>query len=181
MPAPPVIRGVYAQLLAREGEPNRTIAFENGPPGAPERIDVFVWEARDDDDVTIFNTVGMAALPMQGGSRAELRWVIRGRFDDRVLGACATFLANLALYPFQRRTHFDWGHKVRQPVPQFPSSAGCWFHPPFVPSGLGGFRTPDGDVKLLYVVPVTQAEAQMSNQALAEHLQATGIDVFRPR
>jgi hypothetical protein len=181
MPAPRILREIHDQLVAREGEPDGSIGFENGPPGAPERVDVFVWEAQDVDDVTLLQNVGMDAVPMEGDRRCELRWVIRGILEETDVSTCATFLANVALYPFLRHTYFDWWQTLRQPVPLFKSSAACWFHPPFAGGGLEGFETSVGYVRLLHLVPLTEAEAAMSTRELREHFERSGIDIFTPR
>src|SRR5262245_45804075 len=94
----PIIRQVYREHIQHFGEPDESIVYEdqNAPPDRPARIDVFVWNASADADITTFSTVGMAATPMKGAEhRAELRFSIRRILDRSTIGNVSKFLANL--------------------------------------------------------------------------------------
>src|SRR5262245_24913790 len=118
MGASPIIKQVYREHIEHFGEPDDSIVYEDpdAPDGWPTRIDIFVWRASDNIDVTTFATIGMAASPMSGADhRAELHFSIRSRVDSTIIGKTSKFLANLAIHPFLNATSFDWWHKVRDP------------------------------------------------------------------
>lgn len=176
-----VLRELLDFLEAREGTPDRTFAFEDGPVGAPSRIDVLVWDAASADDVTVLQTVGMCALQMSGGERSELRWVVRGFVAVEDAHAHATFLANVALYPFLNSTSFRAWEKLRASPPGFPGCTRVLFHPRFTPQGIDEVALASGPVTILHVVPITTEEAELSPRAWIDHVAARDIDVFERR
>ena len=183
MGASPIVRRVYREHIDRLGEPDRSIVYEDHDE-RPSRIEIFVWHASPERDVTIFSTIGMAAAPMSGAShRAELHFVIRRerQLDPATVGETSTFLANLAIYPFVNKTFFDWFHKVRGPVPLFPGAAGVLFHPRFVETGWDTIEFDGVPVKILNVVPISQDEYQMDLWDLFDHWTKTNADLFTPR
>jgi hypothetical protein len=84
MGASPIIRQVYREHIEHFGEPDDSVVYEDhdAPHGRPARIDIFVWRATAEIDITTFATIGMAAAPMSGADhRAELHFSIRCRVD----------------------------------------------------------------------------------------------------
>ncbi len=73
MGASPIIREVYREHIEHFGEPDRSIVYEdqNAPSDRPNRIDICVWNASADVDITTFSTIGMVGTPMHG---AKLRY-----------------------------------------------------------------------------------------------------------
>jgi hypothetical protein len=55
MGASPIVKWVYREHIARFGEPDRSIVYEDhgASEGRPARIDIFVWEASAETDVTM--------------------------------------------------------------------------------------------------------------------------------
>jgi hypothetical protein len=187
MGASPIVKQVYLEHIARFGEPDRSIVYEDhgAPEGRPARIDIFVWEASAETDVTTFATIGMASSPMSGADhRAELHLSIRCRPDRASVGETSKFLANLAIHPFLNATFFDWWHKVRDPgaIPLFGSATAVLFHPRFVETGWDTIELDGALVKILNVVPITSDEYQMRSLShLLDHWAEVGIDLFAPR
>lgn len=181
MSTPEVVREVRALLVEREGKPSAVREFDDGPAGAPRRIEVLAWTAKRETSVTLLQSVGMSALPMSDGTRAELRFVVRGVPDARELETCATFIANVAVYPFVNATRFAFWEKLRTAPPLFPSCTGVLFHPRFSPNGIDAFQTSSGEVKVLHLLPITEREAALAPDALHDDFAARGIDVFARR
>ncbi len=187
MGASPIVKQVYREHIERFGEPDRSIVYEDhgAPEGRPARIDVFVWEASAEIDVTTFATIGMAASPMPGAAhRAELHFSIRCRANSASVDEISMFLANLAIHPFLNATFFDWWHKVRDPgpIPLFGSATAVLFHPKFVELGWDTIELDGGSVKILNVVPITPDEYQIHPLSdLLDHWADVGIDLFAPR
>jgi hypothetical protein len=185
--ASPIVRQVYREHIEHFGEPDRSIVYEDHDPphGRPARVDVFVWQAPADVDVTAFATIGMAAAPMSGADhRTELHFSIRRSLDPRSVGETSKFLANLAIHPFLNGTSFDWWHKVRDPgqIPLFSSATAVLFHPRFVQTGWDTIELDGVLVKILNVVPITADEYEMRPVSqLLDHWTKAGIDLFAPR
>jgi hypothetical protein len=111
MGASPIVQEVYREHIEHFGEPDESIVYEdlNASPDRPSRIDIFVWNAAADVDITTFSTIGMSAAPMHGcNHRAEMHLSIRGTHDRRISGNVTKFLANLAIHPFLNGVSFDW-------------------------------------------------------------------------
>ena len=187
MGASPIIQRVYREHIERFGEPDESIVYEDhdAPDDRPDRIDIFVWHASKDVDITTFSTMGMAAKPMAGAKhRAELHFSIRRGFDRATTGATTMFLANLAIHPFLTATCFDWWHKVRHPgaIPLFADDSAVLFHPKFVDAGWDTIQFEATAVKILNVVPITPAEYDMQPLTrLFDHWARINIDLFEPR
>lgn len=187
MGAAPIVRQVYGEHTEHFGEPDRSIVYEDhdAPHGRPARIEIFVWQASADVDVTTFATIGMAASPMAGADhRAELHFSIRCRPDAATVGATSKFLANLAIHPFLTATSFDWWHRLRDPgrIPLFSRATAVLFHSKFVATGWDTIKLDDVLVKILNVVPITPDEYQMRPLSqLLDHWTKAGIDLFAPR
>jgi hypothetical protein len=187
MGAAPIVRQVYREHIEHFGEPDRSIVYEDhdAPQGRPSRIDIFVWQASAEVDITTFATIGMAASPMAGADhRAELHFSMRGHADAASIGETSKFLANLAIHPFLRATSFDWWHKVLTPgrIPLFSSATAVLFHPRFVAAGWDTIEFDGALVKILNVVPITPDEYQMRPLSqLLDHWTRSGIDLFAPR
>ena len=183
-----ILRNLYHEHLDHFGEPDESIVFDDPPPpndSFPNRIDVFIWLPNADCDVTTFATIGMAARPMRDAQhRAELHFGIRDSMSLANRRKVAVFMANLALYPFYHQTIFDWWHRVRQPgtIPMFTSCPSLFFHPRFVDEGWDTVVFEGTDVKLLNIVPVTQAEYDLgSAQKALSAMADSELDFLKPR
>ena len=134
----------------------------------------------------------MSAEPMPtspgpgNGGRAELR-LARGDAlapDDEY--AIAVALANLAVHPWKTGAQINWGHIVGTGE-EFPTFAGCravFLSGPLTSTGDDYIHTADGPVRIIKVVPITDAErshartlppATFINQLIDE------VDIFAPR
>jgi hypothetical protein len=187
MGASPIVREVYREHIEHFGEPDQSIVYEDqaAPSDRPNRIDIFVWNASADADITTFSTIGMAATPMRGARhRAELHFSIRCELDRHVIGETSKFLANLAIHPFLNNVYFDWWHKVREPgsIPLYSHASAILFHPKFVDTGWDTIEFEGTSVKILNVVPITPDEYEMRPLSrLFDHWAEIGIDLFEPR
>lgn len=164
MPASPIVRAHYEDLIERFGEPDGSWTFDDAPgakPTWPARIDVLHWADDEDLDINTFATVGMCDRPMQGvDHRCELHFSIRSRADNLEIGKIAAFCANLALYPFEHGTFFDWTQAVISPgaIPHFPNCCCVMLHPAFHEDGWDESVYDAVKVKIMNVVPLTPNE-----------------------
>jgi Suppressor of fused protein (SUFU) len=187
MGASPIIKQVYREHMEHFGEPDDSVVYEDhdAPDGRPARIDIFVWRATAEIDITTFATIGMAAAPMSGADhRAELHFSIRCPVDSTTIGKTSKFLANLAIHPFLNATFFDWWHKigVPGPIPLFTSATAVLFHPKFVEAGWDRMELDGALVKILNVVPITPDEHRIASVSdLIAHWAKIDIDLFAPR
>jgi hypothetical protein len=187
MGAAPIIRQVYREHIKYFGEPDESLVYEEASASVerPNRIDVFVWHASADMDITTFSTIGMAATPMPGAKhRAELHFSIRHALDRCSISNFSIFLANLAMYPFLNNTFFDWWHKVRTPgvIPLYSNAMAVLFHPRFVDGGWESIEAEGLLVKILNVVPITMDEYEMRPfSRLFDLWDKIGLDLFEPR
>ena len=98
----------------------------------------------------------------------------------------ATVLANLALTPFINNASFGWGHMIGLNR-EFPTFKGCnavFFSGPFTKKGWGFIKTSEGLVKILNVVPLTEAErARARSMNPIDFLQSLmeELDIFEGR
>ena len=187
MGASPIVKQVYREHVEHFGEPDNSIVYEDdeAPYGRPARIDIFVWRASAETDITTFSTIGMATSPMPGADhRAELHFSIRRQVDSATIGMTSKFLANLAIHPFLNATSFDWWHKIRDPgsIPLSASATAVLFHPRFVSTGWDTMRLDGALVKILNVVPITPDEYRIGPiSVLIDHWTKIDIDLFAPR
>jgi Suppressor of fused protein (SUFU) len=165
MPAPPVLRDVFNAHRAAWGEEATGYVFENGP-GPVRRLDVLVYRPTADVDLTSFVTVGMAVEPMPaapgpgGGGRAELQLSRQGRLDEAGEHAVAAQLANLAVYPWATGQQMNWGHVVGlgREFSAFPGCRAAFLSGPLSSTGRDYIDTTSGPVRIINVVPITDAE-----------------------
>ncbi|MDI6105663.1 suppressor of fused domain protein [Actinoplanes sp. NEAU-A12] len=165
MPAPAVLREVFLAYRARRGEEDDGFLFEDA--GGPlTRLDVLVYRSAE---LTTFATIGMAAREMPatpgpgGGGRAELHYVRRARLTRAEEHAIAVRLANLAIHPFLTGTPVDWGHMVGlgDDFPVLPGCRAVFLAGPLSPDAVDYVHTREGPVRILNVVPITDAERDL--------------------
>jgi hypothetical protein len=173
------------------GEEDDGVTFDNGP--APvSRLDVLIYRPDPTTPMTSFATVGMAAEPMPtgpipgGGHRAEIQFARRGQLHPDDERAVAHQLANLAIHPFVTGNALDWGHLIGLDH-DFPTLPGCttvFISGPLTSKGRDYMETSEGPVRVLNVVPITEAERAVARTmppiAFVEQLLA-GTDIFVPR
>ncbi|MCM2315640.1 MAG: suppressor of fused domain protein [Thermoanaerobaculia bacterium] len=184
-------RYVYHQLMHRWGRADDIVVFDSalasGPPAFPS-MEIAIWRAGDETDVTVFNTLGMSELRMRGAEHSvELNLGIRGPLDPATEGPLAAFLANITEYPFANGVKIDWWERLAN-VPVIPAHPGCHqllFAPSFGEDEFSWLQTPAEPVKLLYVIPITPREnhilASHGREAFMSYLDEEEIDLFSPR
>ena len=171
-------KDVYHYYISVWGEPNQFISFygdETSIPGHFDRMDVAVWSANAECEVTTFVTIGASADLQPNGCESrftEYHWAIRAHLDDQQVNECAKFLANVTEYPFSNKTSVDWWHRLKSPgdIPLFPNAVALLFRPPFSEDADGELDLKHGKVRVLYLVPL-QTEA---DQVISDH----GIDGY---
>ncbi len=184
-------RDVLVHMEQGWGVPDEGFVFEGGPQPLG-RFDVLVYRPNDELGMTSFCTVGMAAGVMPGdagrggGSRAELWFSRRGRLDPGDERAVAARLANLAVHPWSTGDPVAWGQTVglAGDFPTFPGCPAVFLSGPLTPGGTDYLETADGRVRVIHVVPVTEAERARTRElppvdAVAELLGA--VDIFDAR
>ena len=180
MGASPLLRDIFRARKERWGDDDDGFTFER----PDERLDVFVYRSNDEIPMTTFATVGMAARTLPGtDERAELHLARRGRVSPEEENAIAVQPANLASHPWENDTSFAWGHLVGLQR-EFPTFFGChavFLGGPFVEGGWDVIDTAEGSVRILNVVPITEAERiharHMTPTAFLSALMA-GTDIF---
>lgn len=167
MPAPAVLRDVFNGYRAHHGEEDDGFVFEDETSGAPiSRLEVLVYRPTTRSDTTSFVTIGMAtnempALPGPGGGgRAELHFERRGRLARADENAVGIQLANLAVYPFLTGEQLNWGHMIslNGEFPTFPGCRAVFLVGPLTDNGLDYLHTTAGSVRIVNVIPITEAE-----------------------
>ncbi|MER7470722.1 suppressor of fused domain protein [Micromonospora sp. NPDC000018] len=191
MAASPVLRDIYNAYREQRGEEDDGFLFEDEQ--APiSRLDVLVYRPTTATDMTSFATIGMAANAMPAvpgpgrGGRAELHLGRRGPLTRPEEHAIAVRLANLALHPFITGMQLNWGHMIGfgEDFPTFPGCRAVFLAGPLSAEGLDYVHTSVGAVRVLNVVPITDAERQRGRalppvdfaQSLLEH-----ADIFAER
>jgi Suppressor of fused protein (SUFU) len=191
MAAPPVLRDIFNAYRTHRGEEDDGFLFEDEQ--APiSRLDVLVYRPTPPADMTSFATIGMAAKEMPampgsgGGGRAELQLRRRGQLTRPDEHAIAVRLANLAIHPFITGTQLNWGHMIGfgEDFPTFPGCRAVFLAGPLSAEGLDYVRTSAGAVRVINVVPITDAERDRGRtlppvdfaQSLLEH-----VDIFAER
>lgn len=158
------------------------------------RLDVLVYRPTSTTDMTSFASIGMAEKEMPvapgpgGGGRAELYFRRRGPLPRSDEYAIAVRLANLAIHPFVTGQQLNWGHIIGfgDDFPTFPGCRAVFLAGPLSAGGLDYVRTSGGAVRVINVVPITEAERERGRslppldfaRALLEQ-----VDIFteRPR
>ncbi|MFB9834866.1 suppressor of fused domain protein [Actinoallomurus acaciae] len=165
MSAPPVLRDVFHALRNTWGEEDHGHLFENGP-GPLSRLDVLIYRPTGASPMTSFATIGMAVEPMPatpgpgGGGRVELQFARRGGLDQGDEYTIAEQLANIAAYPWITGSQLNWGHTVAlgRDFPTFPGCGSVFLSGPLSPEGWDYIPAGDDAVRILNVVPITEAE-----------------------
>jgi hypothetical protein len=168
MAAPPVLRDIFKAYQKQLGAEDDGVLFEDEQ--APiTRLDVLVYRPTPARDLTSFATIGMAAREMPalpgpvGGGRAELHLRRRGPLTRPQEHAIAVQLANLAIHPFVTGTQLNWGHMIgfREDFPTFPGCRAVFLAGPLSTDGLDYVHTSAGAVRVINVVPITDAEREV--------------------
>jgi hypothetical protein len=185
----PKMRRIFQQLAECWGRPTNVAAFNFAADGSDSlsHLHVAIWEDAE-GTATAFNTLGMSerAIP-EAEFSAEVHLLVKGRTTQHEQVQVAQFLANLAEFPFRRRTKFDWWERVSYPsgVPLFPTCQDVLFHPAMVDDDPDRLEDETGEVKLLYAIPLTSYEsfvfANHGPQAFVEYLKTNDVDPFSRR
>jgi hypothetical protein len=189
---PALTRLVSKEHILRFGEPDLALAYDESkalPATIPalKHLLVMCWRPTQEVDITTFATIGMSARPVPGASyRLELHFSLRGRIADDVERSVTRFLANLANYPWDHERALDWWHVLRNPgrIPAFPNCSSVLLHPRFTPEGWDHLHHENEVVRLLNVVPITEAERERAAAATRDLLQdweKDDIDIFVDR
>lgn len=184
-------RRLYHQLTSRWGKASR-IHQVGDPETADSRtfdsIDLAIWDTDEDCDVMSYFTLGMSERVMEGADyRVELTLGVRGqptRSEKRDLGL---LLANLTEYPFMYDRKLDWWETLSD-VGRIPFFSGCsklLLSPMFGDEPLKRFESPDDDVKILSIVPITPLEHEIlrtrGRAAFLDYWEESGVDIYAPR
>lgn len=150
------------------GEEDTGYTFDGGS-GVFGRVDVMVYAGREEAGVTSFATIGMAVELMpapdaRAGGRAELRLHRRGAVGEREREQIAVLLANLTSYPWTVGRALGWGELVSFPsdIPTFPGCRRAFLAGPWIQGQLGSIQTSAGAVRILNVIPVSEAERELA-------------------
>ncbi|MDL5038067.1 suppressor of fused domain protein [Comamonas resistens] len=187
-----LVKAVYREHIARFGEPAQSIRYEDAPVGSstavPAFVDVMVWPADEELDITSFATIGMSDQEMaRPGGRAELHFSLEGNVDPQTMGRITLFLANLSLYPFINHSHLDWWHVIPEAghIPHFADMRSVLIHPAFVDDGWSHICHEAQCVKILNVVPITRPELEVYRASgiacLRQYFEQREINLFAPR
>ncbi len=188
----PIVRQVYKEHISKFGEPSCSLRYDNPPhyddEVYPSFIDVMVWNADEEVDITTFVTIGMSEKKMKGADyRAELHFSIEGKLKQSSIDKITIFMANVALYPFMNSTHFDWWHTLPNvnKIPEFKSGCGLLLHPAFVEDGWDVICTEESHVKIMNLVPLTKYECDIAAEkgidCLLDYLVENEVNYFKPR
>jgi Suppressor of fused protein (SUFU) len=196
MPEPgrptPRMKRLYHQYRERLGDPLDLWVFDPAdlpaPPSTLTYKNVAVWPADAECEVTSVLTLGMSDRLMPGTDyRTELHMGIRAPLDKDQRLAMARFLANIAEYPFENARALDWWHVLLSPgrIPGFPGCPHLLFHPRLTDAGFDTVDDPEGQVKLLAVVPITPHERHLAvdhnKDALRDYWEKEGTDILADR
>jgi hypothetical protein len=180
MSAPVVLRDVFRGLGTELGEEDAGYTYDDGP-GPISRLDVMVYPATSPADATIFATIGMSIEPMPSrDARAELRLHCRGAVSPADRERISLHLANLAGYPWTTGRLLGWGEIVTlsTPMPTFPTCQRVFLAGPWMQGQPSAVDTEVGPVRVISVVPITEAERE---RALVSHPQAFFSDLLDAR
>ena len=162
------MKALYQHNVGNWGEPRDLIWFDPAITVRPtqlSRIQVCVWPADDNCDVSTFATLGMSEREMLGSgvSRVELHFAIRAFVTQDQAHQVARFLANVAEYPFENELRIDWWHRLRDAgnIPMFPGKRRLLFRPPFTEGANGYITWASESIRFLYLVPLTDEQAEV--------------------
>lgn len=191
MQATPIVSNMYRESVARFGEPDHVIVFDDPPPPDdrwPARIDVLIWEDSEDVDITTFATVGMCDRPMNHSDhRCEIHFGIRKPAAELDLNSVAHFCANIAVYPYAHNTFFDWAQTINNPgpIPYFPNCTGLLLHPAFIEDGWDSVDFDGIRINIMNAVPVSKVELDHRREngpfSIFDYLAENEIDIFTDR
>ena len=187
-----LVKAVYHDHITRFGEPARSVRYEDpaiDPSIAvPAFIDVMIWPADEELNITTFATIGMSGAEMsQSGLRVELHFSLEGKVDPETTNKITLFLVNLALYPFVNHSFLDWWHVIPGAgfIPHFTGMHSLLLHPAFVDEGWNHVCHETQSVKILNVVPITAQELELYRSAgiegLRQYFEQQDINLFAPR
>jgi hypothetical protein len=179
---PPAIMGARNHFKATLGEPASVLDLRGKKP--MERLEVAVFEPTAQNAPKIFVTCGAAAVPGVGNRRHEFVMMVRPAPDKERTQKIAHLLGALAAYPVKHSAQLSAGAVIHSPQEvgvALGAQALLALPPiPFAPA-FGRFSGPQGDVDLLWVVPVSETEASWAEKngvkSLYESWQAHGTDL----
>lgn len=186
----PLIRKIFSEHVANFGEPDQSYRFDSRNTRdeilALDVLDVMVWRPTDDCEMTTFSSIGMAERAMIGAKhRAEIHFAYRGKLSPKDESQLASFVANVAVYPFYNKLCLDWWHTIlHSSIPLFPKCSSILFHRAFVKDGWETIDFEGQCVHLLNVVPITQQELELKRKSLdtlLDHFEENNVDIFRDR
>ena len=187
-----LIKAVYQEHIARFGEPAQSVRYEDPPIdpsiAVPAFIDVMIWPADEELNISTFATIGMSDAEMsESGLRVELHFSLEGEVEPETTNKITLFLANLSLYPFVNRSYLDWWHVIPEAgsIPHFTGMHSLLLHPAFVDGGWNHVCHKTQSVKILNVVPITAKELALYRSAgiegLQQYFEQQDINIFAPR
>jgi hypothetical protein len=182
-----LMRRVFDEHMKNYGDPDLQFQFDVDELKLFKRLDVFLWQPSDKIPMTTFSTMGMADAPMKDVThRCEIHWTIRGKLSEAEESECASFLAQLANYPFVKNTFLDYWHIIPNlTIPKFQHCPNIIFHPTFIKDGWDQMKWGTYAIKILNMVPITNEENQLATNSgvniMLDHLYQSRIDIFSDR
>jgi hypothetical protein len=181
-----LLRRVFDEHTQHYGDPDMHYPFES-EKSVFGRLDVFTWHPHDAIPMTTFTTIGMADHIMNGcDHRCEIHLTMRKKLPEEEESEAAACLANLAAFPFLKKTFFDYWHIV--PGLRIPGFAKCpfgLFHPALTKDGWDTIALGNLKIKILNLIPITIQENGMAIQSgvnkMLDDLYAHHVDIFSDR
>ena len=179
-----ILKDVYQFYLDLFGAADDFYKFKDKEESKhfPKRIDICVWHADEECDITIFTTLGMSSIPMIDGHRAELNFAIRKKLSEEEIKEVSDFLVNFAMLPFHYKNKMDWWDiiPVGKDIPLFKSTEHIVLHPKFSEDATDLIRADRRDVKIFNLIPITNEEKDLHVVSkITEHLMS--FDFLTPR
>jgi suppressor of fused protein SUFU len=182
---------LYHHLADQLGDAEDMIEYDETMARNPSHlrlVHIAIWEAKSENDHTVFHTLGMSERYMANADYlVELCWRIRGNLSKEDKGRCSHFLANLTEYPFMYDLKLDlWEHLVDPgKIPMFSECKTLLLGPTLSEQSLSSFPPPDADVKVLHLYPLTELETHVvsehGREEFVEYVKNEGIDLFSDR
>ncbi len=186
------------QFQENFGSPSSTFRFQSEPnpipdvfkdeESSPELLDVFMWYPDKSSDLTTFATCGSSQrVASKSSKRFELLWAFQGKLDSDTEKSMLEFLANVAIFPFQKGDEFNWWFSMEMTgdIPGFPGCNSIILHPPFHEKGWAVMHSDLFDKNLYNVVPLTAYEHNLKKekgiQALQDFFFQKKVNIFAPR
>jgi hypothetical protein len=181
---------IRKHLVEHLGPPDEVFEVSGSPiPGSPvQALNLAYFAPAGPHSPVVFATCGASQFTMKDGRRVEGILILRKEPDADAFDAVHRMLASFALFAEANNQVIRQGDVVRAPeeLSKFCDMDAILFMPPipFVPS-FHKVHVTDGEVEVLWLVPVFEQEAEyaLANgpQSLMMLFAAQGLDLTEPR